>query len=88
MCLAVPGEIVRIEGEDPVYRVGQVSFAGVIKEVSLAYVPEARVGDYALVHAGFAISLLDPEQAEQVWGYLKEMRDAGDIPGRDDALPG
>ena len=88
MCLAVPGEIIRIEGEDPIYRLGQVSFSGVVKEVSLAYVPEARVGDYALVHAGFAISLLDPQQADQVWGYLKEMHDAGDIPRRDDALPG
>jgi hydrogenase expression/formation protein HypC len=65
MCLAVPGKIVSIQGEDPLLRLGKVNFGGVVKEVSLAYVPESRVGDYAIVHVGFAIGIVDPEAAEQ-----------------------
>lgn len=65
MCLALPGKIERIEGEDPLERTAKVSFGGVKKEVYLAYVPEAQVGDYVIVHAGFAISRLDEEEARQ-----------------------
>jgi hydrogenase expression/formation protein HypC len=70
MCLAVPGKIVSIEGED-LARTARVSFGGIIKQVSLAYVPEAEVGDYAIVHVGFAISLLDEDEALQSLEYLK-----------------
>jgi hydrogenase expression/formation protein HypC len=55
MCLAVPGQILSIQGED-LERTGKVSFGGVVKEVNLACVPEARVGDYVVVHVGFALS--------------------------------
>ncbi|MGA1134560.1 MAG: HypC/HybG/HupF family hydrogenase formation chaperone [Prochlorotrichaceae cyanobacterium] len=73
MCLAVPGKIVTITpGTSPgapddldLFRVGKVSFEGVLKTVNLAYVPEAQIGDYVIVHTGFAISVLDPEEAEQ-----------------------
>jgi hydrogenase expression/formation protein HypC len=65
MCLAVPGKIVSIQGEDSLMRMGQVNFGGAVKTVSLAYVPEARVGDYAIVHVGFAIGIVDPDAAEQ-----------------------
>lgn len=75
MCLAVPGKIISIEGED-FTRMGRVSFGGVIKEVSLAYVPEAQVDDYVVVHVGFAISKLDLQEAEQTLTYLKQI-DAG-----------
>jgi hydrogenase expression/formation protein HypC len=73
MCLAIPGKILSLENEDPLARVGRVSFGGVVKEVNLAYVPEAAVGDYVVVHVGFAISKLDEQEAQQVFEYLKQM---------------
>lgn len=76
MCLAVPGQIMNISGEEPIERVGKVSFGGVIKEASLAYVPEAKVGDYVIVHVGFALSVLDEEEANQVFDYLKQLGEA------------
>lgn len=73
MCLAVPGKILGIAGAEPFGRVGRVDFGGVVKEISLAYVPEAQVGDYVLVHVGFAINRLDPEAAERVFFYLRQL---------------
>ncbi len=75
MCLAVPGKIVDIEGEDPLLRIGRVSFGGIIKQVNLAYVPEARIGDYVLVHVGFAINRIDEEEASQVFETLRQMEE-------------
>ncbi len=72
MCLAVPGKIESISGED-LGRVARVSFSGVKRDISLAYVPEAQVGDYVLVHVGFAISKVDPAEAERVFDYLRQM---------------
>jgi hydrogenase expression/formation protein HypC len=79
MCLAVPGKLIRIEGEDPLFRSGHVSFGGTERQVNLAYVPEAQVGDYVLVHVGFAISTVDEEEARQVFEYLKEMGELADL---------
>lgn len=73
MCLAIPGQILSISEEESIYRKGKVSFSGIVKEVSLAYVPEAQVGDYVIVHVGFAISRLDEEEAGQVFEYLRQM---------------
>jgi hydrogenase expression/formation protein HypC len=73
MCLAVPGCIESIDISDPVLRMGRVRFGGVCKLVSLAYVPEASVGDYVIVHVGFAISRIDPDEAERVFSYLEEL---------------
>jgi hydrogenase expression/formation protein HypC len=75
MCLAVPGRILEIEGDDPLLRAGRVDFAGTIKRVNLAYVPEAQVGDYVLVHVGFAISVVDDVEAQKVLSYLSQMGD-------------
>lgn len=73
MCLGVPGQIIRID-ESPVgMTMGLVSFGGVTKEICLAYVPEAVVGDYVLVHVGFAISKIDEEHANDIWAAIKEM---------------
>jgi hydrogenase expression/formation protein HypC len=72
MCLAVPGKILSIEGAD-FARNARVSFGGLVKQVSLAYLPEAEVGDYAIVHVGFAISLLDEQEALLTLDYLKQM---------------
>jgi hydrogenase expression/formation protein HypC len=79
MCLAVPGRILSIEGDDPVLRAGRVDFAGIVKRVNLSYVPEASVGDYVLVHVGFAISTVGEAEARQVFAYLKEMGDLAEI---------
>jgi hydrogenase expression/formation protein HypC len=73
MCLAVPGKILSIAGDEPLARAGRVQFGGIVKQVSLAYVPEAQVGDYVIVHVGFAISLVDEQEAQRVFEYLKEM---------------
>ena len=67
MCLAIPGKILSVAGgDDPLMRTAKVSFGGVIKEVSLAYVPEAGVGDYVIVHVGFALNKLDEAEALKV----------------------
>ena len=80
MCLAVPGKILDITGDDPVMITGRVSFSGIVKEIHLAFVPEAVVGDYVLVHAGFAINLIDEEEAAKVFEYLREMDDPESLP--------
>lgn len=72
MCLAVPGRLLAIENEDPLTRQGRIEFSGVIKQVNLAYVPDARVGDYVLVHAGFAITVIDEAEALKTLTYLTE----------------
>jgi hydrogenase expression/formation protein HypC len=79
MCLAVPGKVISIEGEDPLIRTGRVDFSGIVKQIHLAYVPEAKIGDYVLVHVGFAISIIDEEEALQVFQYLKEMGDLAEL---------
>ena len=75
MCLAIPGKIVSVSGEDPIYRTGKIDFGGILKQASLAYVPDAKVGDYVIVHVGFALSRVDEEEAQKVFGYLREMED-------------
>ena len=72
MCLAVPGKIVSICGEE-LARQARVDFGGVLKEVNLAYVPEAQIGHYVLVHVGFAISRVDASEAERTYKILEEM---------------
>jgi hydrogenase expression/formation protein HypC len=76
MCLAVPGKLISITGEDPFQRSGKVSFGGVMKDVSLACLPEAQVGDYVIVHVGMAISRLDEAEANEVFMYLKQIDEA------------
>jgi hydrogenase expression/formation protein HypC len=73
MCLAIPGKILSLVNDDPLTRTGRVSFGGVVKEVNLAYVPEAGVGDYVVVHVGFALSKVDEQEAQQVFEYVKQM---------------
>jgi hydrogenase expression/formation protein HypC len=79
MCLAVPGKLLNVEGSDPLFRSGDVSFGGTTRRVNLAYVPEAKVGDYVLVHVGFAINIIDEAEAEKVFEYLREMGELGEI---------
>jgi hydrogenase expression/formation protein HypC len=79
MCLAVPGKIISIEGVDPMLRSGKVSFGGIIKNINLAYVPEAKIGDYVLVHVGFAISIIDEAEAQEVFEYLRQMGELAEL---------
>ncbi|HOA75712.1 MAG TPA: HypC/HybG/HupF family hydrogenase formation chaperone [Phycisphaerae bacterium] len=75
MCLAVPGKIVEIktsEAADATGAVGTVDFQGSRLDVSLAFVPEAKPGDWVLVHAGFALNVLDEQEAAETWKYLSE----------------
>jgi len=71
MCLGIPGKITEITGEPPL-NMGKVDFGGAIREVCLAYTPEAKVGDYVLVHVGFAISKIDEDEAQQTFDLMKE----------------
>lgn len=73
MCLAVPGELLEVEGDDPLTREGRVAFAGVVRRVNLAYVPEAEPGAYVLVHAGFAIAVIDEAEARRTLALLDEI---------------
>ena len=73
MCLAVPGQLLSVEDHDPLTRRGRVSFAGLVKTANLAYAPEAKVGDYVLVHAGFAIAVIDEEEARRTLAYMAEI---------------
>lgn len=75
MCLAIPGKIISIEsaGVNPLFRVGKVSFEGIVREVNLAAVPEAVTGEYVLVHVGMALNVIDEEEAQKTLEYLKEI---------------
>ncbi len=79
MCLAVPGKIISIAGSEPLTRTGRVSFGGIVKEASLAYVPEAKLGDYVIVHVGFALSIVDEIEASRVFDYLEQMGELGEL---------
>jgi len=73
MCLAIPGRVLRVETDALGMTMGTVDFAGVTKEICLAYVPDARPGEYVMVHVGFAISKVSAAEAEEVFRILREM---------------
>jgi hydrogenase expression/formation protein HypC len=87
MCLAVPGKIVSIEGDDPILRDGKVNFGGVVKRVNLSLVPEAKIGDYVVVHVGLALSIVDEEEAKQVFEFLKTLGELSEIEGESNLEP-
>jgi hydrogenase expression/formation protein HypC len=84
MCLAVPGKVVEIAGEGEL-RMGKVDFSGVQRQACLAYVPEVRLGDYVLVHVGFAISRIDEQQAMETLATLREIGELGELGAPDEA---
>lgn len=86
MCLGVPGKVLSIQPDPLGMTMGRVSFAGVVKDVCLAYVPEVQVGDYVVVHVGFAISKVDEAEAAEVFEFLKGMGELSelDIPQPED----
>ena len=76
MCLALPGQIISLsDHNDTLARTGRVNFSGVSKEISLAYVPEAKVNDYVIVHAGFALSILDEAEAQASLQAFQDLAD-------------
>jgi len=79
MCLAVPGKLDAITDEAPESRRGTVNFGGLRKEVNLTFVPEAGIGDYVLVHVGFALSTIDEAEAERVLVYLREIEELSEL---------
>lgn len=87
MCLGVPGKIVRVEENPLGMTMGTVSFGGIRKQVCLAYVPEAGVGDYVVVHVGFAISKIDEREAREVFDTLREMAELDDPAGAEEPGP-
>jgi hydrogenase expression/formation protein HypC len=78
MCLGIPGRIIEVRQQDGL-PMGKVEFGGIAKEVCLAYTPEAAVGDYVIVHVGFAISRVDEQEAREIFSYIEQI-------GRLDAL--
>jgi len=79
MCLAIPGKIESLSGEEPMLRVGKVNFGGIVKDVSLACVPDARIGDYVIVHVSFALSKVDEEEARITYKALEDMKQLGEL---------
>lgn len=79
MCLAVPGKLISMDDSPSLLHSGRVDFGGIFKEVSLAYVPEAKPGDYVLVHVGFALSIVDEAEANQVFEYLRQMDELAEL---------
>lgn len=74
MCLGIPGKIIDVYEKDSL-KMAKVDFGGIVKEACLAYTPEAEVGQYALIHVGFAISLMDEEEAQETLQLIQEMSD-------------
>ena len=75
MCLAVPGKVVSIDERNPELKMAKVNFSGVSKEVCIQWLPDVNVGDYVLVHVGFALNKIDEKDAEETLRILREMGD-------------
>lgn len=80
MCLAIPGQVLTVDTQsDPWNRTGRVLFGSIEKTINLAYAPDAAVGDFVLVHVGFALQRIDPEEAARIWEILREMEELHDL---------
>jgi len=80
MCLAIPGQITTIDNQvDEIFRMAKVNFSGIVKDVNLAMVPEAKIGDYVLVHVGSAISIVDEKEAKITMDILKQMDELDEL---------
>ena len=77
MCLAVPGKLLEVYKQDDL-PMGKVEFGGILKDVCLTFTPDARVGQYVLVHVGFAISRIDEAEAEEIFSYFQQISEAGE----------
>ena len=86
MCLGIPGKVLEIHEQDAL-PMGKVEFGGIVKEVCLAYVPETQVGDYVLVHVGFAISKIDEEEAREIFSYIEQIDQLAELQETEPPLP-
>ncbi len=84
MCLGIPGKIIEVY-ETNGLKMGKIDFGGVVRETCLAYVPEAQIGDYAIVHVGFALNLIDEDEAQKTLALLDEIGALGEELGSDPA---
>ncbi|MBN8431612.1 HypC/HybG/HupF family hydrogenase formation chaperone [Microbulbifer salipaludis] len=87
MCLGIPGLVEEILNGAPLERSARVRFGGIRKEINLAYVPSANVGDYVIVHVGFAISVVNEQEARRIFRYLEELGDLQDLESNREASP-
>lgn len=88
MCLAIPGKINSIDLQyDGALRMAKINFGGITKEASLEMLPDAKIGDYVLVHVGVAISIVNEEEAKKTFKYLKEIGELGDLVDVDNYIP-
>jgi len=83
MCLAIPGKVVEFHENEGI-RMSKVDFGGITREACLEYLPEVELGDYVLVHVGFAISKVDAEEAARTYKYLEEMDQLGEVTSGDE----
>jgi hydrogenase expression/formation protein HypC len=92
MCLGVPGKVIEVHENAVGMTMGRVSFSGITKEVCLAYVPDVEIGEWVVVHVGFAISRIDEDEAKRVFDFLDEMNELDELripqPGPPSARPG
>lgn len=79
MCLAVPGKIISIDESNPELKMAKVNFGGVIKDICIQWLPDVQLGDYVLVHVGFALSKIDSKDAEETLEILKQMGDLREL---------
>jgi hydrogenase expression/formation protein HypC len=75
MCLGIPGKVIEIIEDVELFRMARVSFGGTIKEVNVTFVPETQPGDYVIVHVGFALSIIEEEEANRIFEYLAEINE-------------
>lgn len=87
MCLGIPGKVLEIREQDSLL-MGRVEFGGIVKEVCLAYVPETQVGDYVLVHVGFAISRVDEDEAREIFSYIEQIDELSELQDPELGRPG
>ncbi len=87
MCLGVPGKLLEVYAKDDL-PMGKVEFGGIVKEVCLVYTPEAEVGEYVLVHVGFALSRLDEAEAHEIFSYLEQISRTMELEDREAVDPG
>jgi hydrogenase expression/formation protein HypC len=79
MCLAIPGKLIEIQEDAAGVRMGKANFGGIVKQVCLEYTPEVTCGDYILVHVGFALSKVDPAEAQRTYQALEELNQLGEL---------
>jgi hydrogenase expression/formation protein HypC len=83
MCLAVPGKVLSIDQSDPGLTMAKVDFSGIIKEISVQWLPEVQVGDYVLAHVGMALNIIDEKEAMETLSLLRELGEMDAEPGKD-----